>query len=167
VPICAIRPYQSTDRAAVIEALVELQDSEVPLHDTRLPGRQVAEPYFRELLEMTTRQSGQILVAMDSNILVGIVVCFVVEDETISETADSNRYGYVSDIYVRPSHRGSGLAQRLLVAAENYIAGTGVVRIRINVLAANSRARGAYEKYGFAPYEVMYEKRIGSQRNGR
>jgi RimJ/RimL family protein N-acetyltransferase len=37
---------------------------------------------------------------------------------------------------------------------------TGVNRVRINVLAANVMARRAYEKYGFEPYEVMYEKRL-------
>jgi GNAT superfamily N-acetyltransferase len=147
--------------------LMELQDFEVPLHDTRLPGHRVAEPYLQELLETTDRQSGAILVAADSNTLAGLVACFVVEDKTIGETEDSNRYGYISDIFVRPTHWGSGLAQRLLAAAERHLADAGVVRLRINVLAANARARLAYEKHGFVPYEVMYEKRIGSEHNGR
>jgi GNAT superfamily N-acetyltransferase len=166
VPPSAIRTYQPADRAAVVEALTALQDFEVPLHDTRLPGRQVAEPYLEELIETTGRQSGAILVATDAGILVGIVVCFVVQDETIGETADSNRYGYISDIFVRTSHRGGGLAQQLLAAAERHLLDTGIVRVRINVLAINAGARRAYEKHGFVPYEVTYEKRIGSEFDG-
>jgi hypothetical protein len=48
----------------------------------------------------------------------------------------------------------------LLAKAERHLIGAGVTRLRINVLANNAKARRAYECYGFAPYEVMYEKRI-------
>lgn len=78
----------------------------------------------------------------------------------MQETADSNVHGYVNDIYVVPERRGSGLAQALLRAAEDHLASTGITRVRINVLAANAMARRAYEKHGFEPYEVMYEKRL-------
>jgi ribosomal protein S18 acetylase RimI-like enzyme len=155
-----IRPYRETDRAAVIAAEIDLQEYERTLHDTRVPGAPVMDAYFDRLQQEVAAQSGTILIAEDGGRFLGLVACVVVEDDAVQETADSNVHGYVTDIYVVPDRRGSGLAQALLRAAEDHLAPTGVSRVRINVLAANARARRAYEKYGFEPYEVMYEKRL-------
>ena len=74
----------------------------------------------------------------------------------------STRYGYVSDIFIRPEARGSGLAQVLLdaIAAHLHAADPTLTRLRVNVLAVNAIARRSYEKAGFTPYEVMYERLI-------
>ena len=76
------------------------------------------------------------------------------------ETRDSTRYAYISDIFVRPEHRGSGLAGLLFdaIAAHFRALPLPLSRLRVNVLAANRVACGAYEKAGFRPYEVMYER---------
>jgi ribosomal protein S18 acetylase RimI-like enzyme len=155
-----IRPYRETDRAAVIAAEIDLQEYERTLHDTRLPGAAVMEAYFDGLQQQVAAQSGAILVAEDDGRLLGLVACVVVQDDMVAETADSNVHGYITDIYVVADRRGSGLAQALLRAAEDRLRPTGVSRVRINVLAANAMARRAYEKHGFEPYEVMYEKRL-------
>ncbi len=160
MPSPAVRAYRDSDRAAVIEALVGLQEHEVALHDTRLPGREIAEPYLAQLVGIVAEQSGAVLVAETGGRFAGFVACYVAEDEVIAETPDSNRYGYVSDIFVVPDRRGSGLAQALLVAAERHLAATGVTRLRIGGLAANRIACRAYEKHGFEPYEIVYEKRL-------
>jgi ribosomal protein S18 acetylase RimI-like enzyme len=156
----AVRAYRDGDRAAVIEALVGLQDQEVALHDTRLAGRQIAEPYLVQLLGIVAQRAGAVLVAETGGRFAGFVACYVAEDDVLAETPDSNRYGYVSDIFVVPERRGSGLAPALLAAAERHLAATGVARLRIGVLAANRMACRAYEKVGFEPYEIVYEKRV-------
>lgn len=155
-----IRPYRESDRADVIAAEIDLQEYERTLHDTRLPGAQVMEAYFDRLRQEVAAQSGAILIAEEDGRFLGLVACVVARDDLVQETADSNVYGYVTDIYVVPDRRGSGLAQALLQAAEIHLAPTGISRVRINVLAANTMARRAYEKHGFEPYEVMYEKRL-------
>ena len=155
-----IRPYRETDRAAVIAAEIDMQEYERTLHDTRLPGARVMDAYFDRLQQVVAGQSGAILIAEDGGRFLGLVACIVEEDDEVQETADSNVHGYITDIYVVPERRSSGLAQAMLRAAEDHLASTGVSRVRINVLAANARARRAYEKYGFEPYEVMYEKRL-------
>jgi ribosomal protein S18 acetylase RimI-like enzyme len=120
----------------------------------------VMEAYLDRLRREVAAQSGTILIAEQDGRFLGLVACLVVQDDAVQETADSNVHGYITDIYVVPDARGSGLAQALLRAAEDHLAPTGVSRLRINVLAANARACRAYEKHGFAPYEVMYEKRL-------
>ena len=92
----------------------------------------------------------------------GFVAGWVEEDESLAEPADSNRFGldlrYLR--FWRP-FRGRRIAAKLLEAMQERLAREGVSRIRIGALAANSSARASYERAGFSPYEVVYEKRAG------
>lgn len=155
-----IRPYAARDRTALLRMIADLQDHEVPLHDSRLPGAETSEPYLSSMEERLREQSGAMYIAEAAGAPVGYVACFVEEYDSAQETPDSSRCGLVKDIFLDPAFRGSGLAQRLLAVAETHLRTTGVTRLRINVLANNAKARRAYERYGFAPYEVMYKKRI-------
>jgi ribosomal protein S18 acetylase RimI-like enzyme len=84
----------------------------------------------------------------------------IVDEPWPMETRDSTRYGYVSDIFIKPDVRSSGLAKSLLdaIAAHLHRADPTLTRLRVNVLAVNRIACRAYEKAGFTPYEVMYER---------
>jgi GNAT superfamily N-acetyltransferase len=64
----------------------------------------------------------------------------------------------VSDLCVMPSERGQRIAHHLLDALARELAVTGITRLRINSVAANAAARSAYERAGFTPYEITYEK---------
>ena len=155
-----IRPYRESDRADVIAAEIDLQEYERTLNDTRLPGTAVMDAYFDRLQQKVAAQSGAILIAEDGSRFLGLVACVVARDDAVQETPDSNVYGYITDIYVVPDRRGTGVAQALLQAAETHLAPTGISRVRMSVLAVNAMARRAYEKQGFEPYEIMYEKRL-------
>src|SRR6516225_9748950 len=78
----------------------------------------------------------------------------------IPESADSNRFGYLSDICVMPAYRRQRIAQRLLTALEQHLASAGITRFRLFALAANASARATYESVGFAAYEILYEKLV-------
>jgi ribosomal protein S18 acetylase RimI-like enzyme len=82
-----------------------------------------------------------------------------IETKNIGEMPDSNRVGYISDICV-PDFRGRRIVSQLLKGIEQHLAGLGIARLRINSLAANKSARASYERAGFAPYEIVYEKTI-------
>lgn len=46
---------------------------------------------------------------------------------------------------------------------EQYFRKTGSTRLRINALAVNAPAQASYERAGFLPYEILYEKVIGDE----
>ena len=158
-----IRPYVDSDYAWVLQCEVDLQEHERALHGTRLPG----VPHSRDYLEMLRRDltegEGAILIGEggDGDRL-GFVAGHVVDEPLPTETRDSTRYAYVSDIFVCPKARGGGLAQALFdaIAAHFLRVDPSLTRLRVNVLAVNAMARRAYEKAGFAPYEVMYERTL-------
>lgn len=158
---CVIRPYEDRDRAAVTAALIDLQEHERALHDTRVPGAGAIEIYVAGLLQEIAAKSGAMFVAERAGKFVGVVTGYIEDDKTVMETADSCLYGYCSDIYVAPAERGSGLAQRLLDVMERHLAAQAPIRrFRINALAVNRLACRAYEKAGFTPYEVLYERLV-------
>jgi ribosomal protein S18 acetylase RimI-like enzyme len=74
------------------------------------------------------------LVALVDDTLAGFVV--IVDDE-------------VEQMYVDASHRGSGVASRLLRAAERAIAAAEFPRAWLAVVAGNERARRFYERNGW------------------
>ena len=60
-----------------------------------------------------------------------------------------------------PAYRGRRIAQHLLAAIEQHLGRAGITRLRLFTLAANASARASYERAGFAPYEIVYEKLVG------
>ena len=159
-----IRRAGPADRPHLRQAIVELQNYERALHLTRLPGEQVADVYLDWLQQQAETQNGAMLVAESDGAFAAFVVGWIEVAEILTETADSNRFGYVSDLCVMPALRGRRIAEQLLRAIEPRLRQAGVVRIRINALAANSSARTSYERAGYAPYEVMHEKAFEPER---
>jgi ribosomal protein S18 acetylase RimI-like enzyme len=152
-----IRPARASDRPLLRRAILELQDYERRLHATRLPGEQIADDYLA-WIEKQAADGGAVLVAETEGTFVGFAAGWVEQDDNIAETADSNRFGYISDICVMPAYRGQRIALRLLDNLEQHLRRGGVTRLRITSLATNAAARTTYERSGFVPYEITYEK---------
>ncbi len=152
-----IRTAIPTDGPDLRRAMIELQEHERRLHDSRLPGEAMVDAYLAWLLK-EAEQDGIACVAEVGGAFAGFAVGWVKQGENPAETPDSNRCGYVSDICVLPAFRRLGVATRLLEALEAHLARAGVSRIRLFALAANGTARAAYERAGYAAYEVTYEK---------
>jgi hypothetical protein len=90
-----IRSFEPVDRPTLLRALIDLQNFELPLHDTRLPGEATAEAYLDRLLRDVEDGGGRIFLAERDGEFIGFVPCLVVEDDEVQETPDSNRYGYI------------------------------------------------------------------------
>jgi len=148
-----------SDRPHLRAALVELHEAERRLHDSRLPGEETADAYLGWMLAEASR-GGAVFVAEADGVFAAFAAGWIVEENLIEETPDSNRFGYVSDVCVLPPFRGRGVAALLLEALEARLSLSGVKRIRLSALAANLAARAAYERSGYVAYEVVYEKTV-------
>jgi ribosomal protein S18 acetylase RimI-like enzyme len=91
-------------------------------------------------------------------VFAGFAAGWIVQEEYLEETPDSNRFGYISDVCVLPAFRGRRIVARLLEALEVRLSLNGIMRIRLSALAANKAARTSYERLGYAAYEIVYEK---------
>ncbi|HZU90134.1 MAG TPA: GNAT family N-acetyltransferase [Stellaceae bacterium] len=136
-----------------------MQEYERLRHASRRPGEPIADMYL-DWMQQRAEAAGVVLVAEREGRFVGFVAGWIEETANIGETAESNRFGYVSDICVMPAFRGQRVAARLLDGIGRYLGHAGVSRLRVAALAVNASARASYEHAGFAPYEILYEKSI-------
>lgn len=60
----------------------------------------------------------------------------------------------IHDIAVLPGHRGAGVGQALLAAAEQHAKERGCCKLTLEVLTGNTRALKSYLDFGFAPYAL-------------
>ena len=60
----------------------------------------------------------------------------------------------IHDIAVLPGHRGQGVGQALLAAAEQHARDRGCCKLTLEVLTGNLVALRSYERFGFAPYAL-------------
>ena len=96
-----IRDATSADHAQLRAAWVELQEYERGLHATRLPGEAVVDVYLEWMMKQASRQ-GAVLVALWEGDFAGFAAGWIEEEESLAESADSNRFGLISDISVLP-----------------------------------------------------------------
>lgn len=96
-PNLTIRDAGPMDRPQLRRAIVELQEYERRLHDTRLPGEQVADAYLA-WVENQIGEDGALLVAEIDRSFVGFVAGWIECSDFIAETPDSGRFGYISDV---------------------------------------------------------------------
>ena len=66
-----------------------------------------------------------------------------------------SRVGRITDIYVRPSHRRTGVAEALMRAVVDRFAEDGVDTVDLEVLASNAPARAVYARWGFREEVVV------------
>jgi ribosomal protein S18 acetylase RimI-like enzyme len=60
-----------------------------------------------------------------------------------------------------PAYRSQRNALRLLDDLGQHLRRARVTRLRIASLNTNAAARATYERAGFVPYEIIYEKPTG------
>jgi ribosomal protein S18 acetylase RimI-like enzyme len=155
-----LRDATPEDRPFLLNAIAALNDHERMLHDTRLPGAEIAEAYFNKIHGKIATDHGSVVVAWNGEQRVGYMACRIEHDDAPAETADSNRFGYISDVFVVSDMRGRDVAAILLAEAERRLRPHGVTRLRLGSLANNDQAIRAYRKFGFNDYEVVLEKRL-------
>jgi GNAT superfamily N-acetyltransferase len=105
-----IRDATPRDKATLLEFIAAIQDAECAVHDSRLPGKQVAEKYYQRLLD----HRAFILLAEMEDRAVGFVAGWPELDDDEMQKIEWRRVGLISDIYITSEFQGKGAAQQLL-----------------------------------------------------
>jgi len=134
--------------AAHREALVFLLDAYA--RDPAGGGTPLAESVRTNLLdELARRPYAFSVLAFDGAQPVGLVNCF----EGFSTFACRPLVN-VHDVVVLESHRGQRIAPRMLAKVEELARERGACKLTLEVLSGNTRAMKAYERQGFAGYQL-------------
>lgn len=157
-----IRIAKPEDRSVLVALMAALQDAEGELCSNRALGSEIGDAHLAYLEETVREQNGEIYVAESEDGILGFVTCFVEQfDEGDLHVVESERqYGYVSDLYVSPGMRKHGVGAELMQAAERHFLRLNLNVVRVGLLCSNEAAAKFYQKAGYQPYEVLYEKRF-------
>ena len=90
-----------------------------------------------------------VLLAFVDQHAVGVAVCFFG-----FSTFQARPLLNIHDLAVVPEHRGKGIGRALLTAAEAQALRRGCCKLTLEVQDDNRRARGLYERFGFADFVV-------------
>jgi ribosomal protein S18 acetylase RimI-like enzyme len=60
----------------------------------------------------------------------------------------------IHDLAVLPGHRGMGVGQALMQAAQAHAQARGCCKLTLEVLTGNARALRSYAQFGFKPYTL-------------
>ncbi|MCC3764188.1 GNAT family N-acetyltransferase [Glycomyces sp. TRM65418] len=71
--------------------------------------------------------------------------------ESSAEEAGPGTPGEVRALYVHPDHWGRRAGYALMRECHRWLAGRGMLPVRVWTLAGNDLGRGFYERYGFVP----------------
>ena len=97
------------------------------------------------------------LLVKDGERAVGLLIAGI---HTDSPMFRYRRWVEVEAVYVAPSHRGMGLADRLLERAYSWAEAQGLARVQLYVTASNERAQSVYSEQGFTITQAIMRKSL-------
>ncbi|BAY65621.1 GCN5-related N-acetyltransferase [Calothrix brevissima NIES-22] len=157
-----IRTFTHQDHPNVAKLMEQLQNYERQLHPSRASGNVVGNKHLAYLVKIVQQQNGQIYVAESNQEIIGFIVCFVeeLEEGDLHIVENERRYGYISDLYVSPEIRGKSVGAALMAMAEKHFLDLELEVVRLSLLHNNEAAASFYQRVGYQPYELVYEKKL-------
>jgi len=152
-----IRRFDSArDNAALRECVIAQQNVHRDIERSWPTGESIAEDYLAYLDAECAAHNGCILMAHCGEQAVGFIC--VLASTRFEAPDDPAQFAWIQDIYVKPEHRGTDVANRLMAEAEGFARTEGAQELRLAVLDGNARARGFYARHGFREYTHVLTK---------
>ncbi len=149
----ALRPFN------VRRDLEAVLDFQYEVYEGNFPGfcvdRGFREEYGRDLRRAARDPRETLMVLEQDDELCGFIWA------ALMSTLVDARVGYIKNVYIAPHLRGSGHAQRLMAAVEQWLVDQGADKIMLDASTCNPRALAFYEKLGYEVERVRMVKRVG------
>ncbi|AZH25745.1 GNAT family N-acetyltransferase [Haloplanus aerogenes] len=155
-----VEPAAAAEAAAVTDLWIALA-TEQRAHGSHLHAADNRDA-IRESMAQHAVENG-LIVARDGDDLVG----FVRFDIERGPLAQDRTRGVVRDLYVEPVRRDEGIGARLLDAAEAALRDRGVEIVALEALAANADAIRFYERQGYRPHRIEFEREVENDKRPR
>ena len=142
-----IRSATREDEPIIWKATMETVWATIPEDERAQLEPRSFEEYFRNQVEAYVKGlRGERFVAEDE---VGRFLGYIILGD-LRMFYSPQPVGFVFDIWVKPEHRGKGVATFLLDRAFAWCRLRGLPKLKLEVAAGNAEARELYERTGFA-----------------
>jgi ribosomal protein S18 acetylase RimI-like enzyme len=155
-----IEPATTDDVSAVLDLWVDLADDQ-RRHGSHIHGEGNRTAMRAPMVEAAA--TDRLDVARDGPELVGYVRYDV---ERGMRSQDVIR-GWIQDLFVVPGRRDEGIGSALLAAAETALARRGVDVVAVEAMADNEGAVRLYERHGFRPHRIEFEREVENDKRPR
>ncbi len=155
--------YNSMYNEQIKDLLVELQNYLIDIDDwhTQVMLPEYREESFKMDIKKVNTQEGKIFLAVENNLIVGLIMGIVQEKDEIDRlTNDCAKTGTVIELIVKDSIRGNGIGKLLLEEIEKYFENIKCKRISIEVFGPNKKGLNFYEKNGYIPRDIIVSKKL-------
>ncbi|MFC1800984.1 GNAT family N-acetyltransferase [Nanoarchaeota archaeon] len=119
------------------------------------------EKIFRRLdksyLTEDLKKNYMFFVAEDKEKMVGFVAGSVKKNPGFFKV---KRYGFIREIYIRPSYRHKGFGQQLMGQMIRYFKSKKIKAVQLNVLSNNKQALKMYQSMGFKENRKKMVKKL-------
>lgn len=150
--------YNSKYDEQIKDLLVELQNYLVDIDDwhTQVILPEYRENSFKIDMSKVKKQNGKIYLAVNNDIVVGLVMGIIEEKDEIDKlTNDCAKTGSVIELVVKNDIRGNGIGKSLLERIEEYFKSIDCKRINIEVFGPNKKGLNFYEKNDYIVRDMI------------
>ncbi len=87
----------------------------------------------------------------------------------VAHRVESDRFAELGGLVVAEEDRGKGIGRRLLAAAEQWVKGRGITKLRVRSRSSRSDAHAFYQRLGFigSKEQLVLDKPISSGWGGK
>ncbi len=143
--------------------LVELQEFiiEIDNFNLNIISKDYREKYFEYMLKDCKDNQGKVFVAVDGEMVVGMIVGFVQNyDKRDDLDYSCPKKGLIAELVVSKTARCGGVGTRLLDKMENYFKSIECEYCQIDVFAPNQNAKKFYCKNGYQDRMITMFKKL-------
>lgn len=144
-PGCVCRYAEASDLAAIEPLWRALYDHQAS-HGMRLEVPPGAFEAWAKSMSPALGRFSVVAVAERDGVAVGFVAGRV---RALPAYFGGGSAGFISEVYVSDSERGSGIGRRVLAFAMDWFARQGIARVELQVLAGNPDAVRFYRELGW------------------
>lgn len=160
-----IQPFDESYSKDVLQAIAVLKEYEHELCRTRVSSTvEICNEYFVAIKADCQQKQGEILVALVNEQFAGFVAYHYESSDMLYEIQSA--FALVNAICVLPAFRHLSIGQYLLQSVEHKVKSARLAEhVRIWSLANNQLAIKAYTRFGFSPFEMVFDKTIDRTNN--
>ena len=150
--MCEIIEYSIKYQDEVKDLLVELQQylSSLDKRGVLVVKENYREGYFNYLINECEKHNGKIFLAIDGNMVIGVIVAKIFQGGGENEyTTSCPKIGFISDLIVAKESRRKGVGKKLIATAEYYFSENHCDYTQLEVFAPNNIAFDLYKKLGY------------------
>jgi len=155
-----IRRFDATrDAEPLRQCVIDQQNFHRGIEPSWPDGDAIVGDYLAYLDAECASHNGCIIMAHSGPQAAGFVC--VVATMRGESPDDPTLFAWIHEIYVKPEHRGAGVANMLIAEAERFARREGAQVLRLGVLDGNERARRFYARHGFRECAHVLTKPLG------